>query len=348
MDSALSDEVVKQQTYRIFQSACQLYGKVFACNKDGLDDGLVAAAFERIHAIALEENGAFAAYRFHEFPLTRILVAYVRAMLIERFPSAAECEDHDTYYPEAEKLIWIFMYMYIRVCNPEATKLLRHELSVEPAELFVPRLLDFKGMPYLFSYMNVNTIIDNLRLYNRLFQAIMLEDLYNRFALEKIWDYKKAEQSSQSLGIIMADADKFKEVNDVCGHDEGDNVLKIYGESLIMARSAMADCKGRILVSRWGGEEFVVCLYGCSEGEVIEYSQRFKSQLAEHTGWGELVKKYNSASIVFPRTVSQGIIFKKSSISGKLAELVDEADQQMYCAKKEGGRNCTYYEGKKL
>ena len=55
-----------------------------------------------------------------------------------------------------------------------------------------------------------------------------------------------------AVGVFMVDLDHFKEVNDSCGHDAGDGVLRQMATVLIAAMR-----KSDVLV-RWGGEEFVV------------------------------------------------------------------------------------------
>ncbi|HEY7305253.1 MAG TPA: EAL domain-containing protein [Bryobacteraceae bacterium] len=60
--------------------------------------------------------------------------------------------------------------------------------------------------------------------------------------------------ASNALAVLFIDLDKFKEVNDVMGHDAGDRVLQI------AARRLASALPPNVHVSRWGGDEFVVVL----------------------------------------------------------------------------------------
>jgi diguanylate cyclase (GGDEF)-like protein len=65
-----------------------------------------------------------------------------------------------------------------------------------------------------------------------------------------------ADRFSEPLSVAMLDVDGFKLVNDRHGHAVGDSVLRRLGEHL------RRDFRGNDVVGRWGGEEFVVGMYG--------------------------------------------------------------------------------------
>lgn len=76
-----------------------------------------------------------------------------------------------------------------------------------------------------------------------------------------------AQRQGQTLCFALIDFDNFKQVNDEYGHPVGDRVLRRFGESL---RSTF---RAEDVVGRWGGEEFVVGLYGMSRQEGTERLQ---------------------------------------------------------------------------
>jgi diguanylate cyclase (GGDEF)-like protein len=83
-----------------------------------------------------------------------------------------------------------------------------------------------------------------------------LTDLYNR----RYFDYRikeeivRADRNLQPLAILLCDLDHFKAVNDNCGHQAGDEMLKA------VAQSVLDSTRGADLVFRWGGDEILVVL----------------------------------------------------------------------------------------
>jgi diguanylate cyclase (GGDEF)-like protein len=65
-----------------------------------------------------------------------------------------------------------------------------------------------------------------------------------------------ADRFSEPLSVAMLDVDEFKRVNDRYGHAVGDRVLRRLGEHL------RRDFRGTDVTGRWGGEEFIVAMYG--------------------------------------------------------------------------------------
>ncbi|MEO0770892.1 MAG: diguanylate cyclase, partial [Cyanobacteria bacterium J06649_4] len=78
-----------------------------------------------------------------------------------------------------------------------------------------------------------------------------------------------AQRQGQTLCFAVIDLDNFKEVNDEYGHPKGDQVLKRFGDSL---KSTFHD---EDVVARWGGEEFVIGLYGVGRQEGVHQLRQF-------------------------------------------------------------------------
>ncbi len=77
-----------------------------------------------------------------------------------------------------------------------------------------------------------------------------LTGLPNRRALEEL--LREVHQTGDGFGVIFADIDHFKKVNDQYGHDQGDFVLKE------VANRFRHTLRSSDVVGRWGGEEFVI------------------------------------------------------------------------------------------
>lgn len=80
---------------------------------------------------------------------------------------------------------------------------------------------------------------------------------------------KLAQRQRQALCFALIDFDHFKQINDSYGHPVGDRILRRFGESL---RSTF---RAEDVVGRWGGEEFIVGLYGVSRQEGAQRLEAF-------------------------------------------------------------------------
>lgn len=72
--------------------------------------------------------------------------------------------------------------------------------------------------------------------------------------------------------VLMVDIDHFKRINDSCGHDTGDRVLKLVADAI--AAVAEQECPGRVYVGRLGGEEFAVVTYGADARGAAALAER--------------------------------------------------------------------------
>jgi len=137
-----------------------------------------------------------------------------------------------------------------------------------------------------------------------------------------------ARDSGRSLAVLFIDLDRFKQINDVLGHDAGNQVLC---EAAKRIRGSVRD---EDTVSRLGGDEFTVLLEGVeAEARVSAVADRIRAELNRLFALAER-EVYVSASIgiaVFPR-------------DGESAEeLLKRSDVAMYQAKKHGGDNHQFH-----
>lgn len=126
--------------------------------------------------------------------------------------------------------------------------------------------------------------------------------------------------SQQRGGVIMLDLDHFKNVNDVHGHDLGDEVLRRFADIL---RTAVRD---KDLVGRLGGEEFTILLPGASVQETEAVAERIRTRMAsEHVGIGDRQVQV---------TTSAGIAHKQTDEAFVFRTWLAAADGALYQAKK--------------
>jgi diguanylate cyclase (GGDEF)-like protein len=103
-----------------------------------------------------------------------------------------------------------------------------------------------------------------------------LTGLWNRKAILDILsrELTRSERNSAPLGVIMADVDHFKTVNDSRGHAAGDLVLRI------IASEIAAVLRPYDAVGRYGGEEFLIVAPACGMSETWELAERVRECVA--------------------------------------------------------------------
>jgi diguanylate cyclase (GGDEF)-like protein/PAS domain S-box-containing protein len=141
-------------------------------------------------------------------------------------------------------------------------------------------------------------------------------------------EIKKASRAQLPLALLFIDIDRFKEVNDTLGHDMGDLLLK-------EAAQRLGSCVREVdTVARLGGDEFTVILGGLGDPSSVErIASAILRKLAEPFQLrGEAV--YVSGSIGITFYPSDGI---------KIGELLKNADQAMYDAKRLGRNRYSYF-----
>jgi diguanylate cyclase (GGDEF)-like protein len=157
-----------------------------------------------------------------------------------------------------------------------------------------------------------------------------LTGLFNRRYLDQILygEIAHARQSGSLVGIMMADVDHFKQINDRYGHKAGDLMLQSVGE-LMKSCVRSAD-----IVCRYGGEEFVIVMPGASEPTVSRCAEEIRSR------FGELFVDFENQKI--KATISLG-----GAIYPLHGSTVDKvfihADQAMYQAKQAGRNRVVIY-----
>ncbi len=151
-----------------------------------------------------------------------------------------------------------------------------------------------------------------------------LTGLSNRVAMEKLLprEIELSNRHSHSMAILVMDLDGFKEINDHCGHDVGDQVLRDVGEVL---QSAVRNTD---LLYRFGGDEFVGGLPQTDINGALEVSERIRQGVEKLT----ISRSEISDSI----EISIGITMLRAE--DNFDNAFKRADKALYQAKK-GGKN---------
>lgn len=168
--------------------------------------------------------------------------------------------------------------------------------------------------------------LENTKLFSRVIHD-SLTNLYTRrfYEIRVEEELAKLRRNSGHLSIILFDLDQFKNINDSFGHLTGDEVLRRFA-ALMMDHVR----KGSTLVSRYGGEEFIVLMPDARVEEALHLAERITSLCADHE-FGVEQRKIRM-------TVSGGVAFTDHTQSVSPTDLFERADQALYEAK-HGGRN---------
>ena len=152
-----------------------------------------------------------------------------------------------------------------------------------------------------------------------------LTQIANRAAFDKRLDedLARAGEHPQRLALLLMDVDFFKKFNDTYGHRAGDEVLRSVAQVLSSTAPGF--------VARYGGEEFAVIVADPQFDGVAAIGEELRAAIeAMDVAWeGETLKV----------TASFGAAVVESGFVPSSKDLIEQADQQLYAAKR-AGRNC--------
>lgn len=142
-------------------------------------------------------------------------------------------------------------------------------------------------------------------------------------------ELKKAARNGAGVALLFIDLDHFRDVNDSLGHGKGDALL-------IQAGKRIARClRGSDTLSRMGGDEFALVLTDADmRAQAERMAQQIIFQLTDPFELGDGDYAYVSASV--------GITLYPDDASDS-EELLKNAEQAMYLAKKEGRSRVSYF-----
>lgn len=107
-----------------------------------------------------------------------------------------------------------------------------------------------------------------------------LTGLFNRhYVLSKIQKiFSSSRRNKNKIAILLLDVNNFKQINDNFGHDTGDMVLRRIAE--LLTNNVTSDD----IVSRWGGDEFLIISPFMEQKEVNQKIRRFENDL-KYCNW---------------------------------------------------------------
>ncbi|HVT87520.1 MAG TPA: diguanylate cyclase [Tepidisphaeraceae bacterium] len=152
----------------------------------------------------------------------------------------------------------------------------------------------------------------------------VLTGLYNRRHFNRVLDqlFAEAHRYSKDLACVMIDLDGYKQLNDRCGHQVGDQLLAIVGK-VILANMRRMD-----VAARYGGDEFVLLLPHATAAEAVQVIARVRDEF----------RQASAIALDKPTgvTMSVGIASLSQNNPAGAEQLVAQADTALYRAKSEG------------
>jgi diguanylate cyclase (GGDEF)-like protein len=153
-----------------------------------------------------------------------------------------------------------------------------------------------------------------------------LTGLWNRRAILDLLrgEISRRKRTIDALGVIMADIDHFKKINDTYGHLVGDAVLQE------VTRRLAASLRQYDAVGRYGGEEFLIVLPACNAPNLLISAERLRRSIAD--------QPVETSAGQIPVTLSLGLasLEQGEKETPDCETLLRHADEALYAAKARG------------
>jgi len=135
-----------------------------------------------------------------------------------------------------------------------------------------------------------------------------------------------APRSQDTFGLMFVDLDRFKIINDTCGHHAGDQLL-IKLTSIVKARLRRGDMLARI-----GGDEFAIIARADTFDDIVTMAEELRQLVSDFT--------FRYAEQSFRVSLSIGVIPLEGDVTD-IETILSDVDSACYVAK-QSGRNCVH------
>jgi two-component system cell cycle response regulator len=138
-------------------------------------------------------------------------------------------------------------------------------------------------------------------------------------------EFARSRRHAHRLGCLVFDVDRYKQVNDECGHGCGDLVLQRLGALV------MRSCRSTDLKCRYGGDEFVLILPETDEQGSIVFAEKLRSLVEREA--------FDFGDQTLNITISIGVANYQGQDLNSPEQLIEAADTALLAAKR-AGKNC--------
>ena len=244
------------------------------------------------------------------------------------------CENCISTRASIEKKVFMKLeYSHKRIYMVTAVPMSDHDTDDRVIELIRDvtdeNLLDSKDL------LNEKVLLEKINNLNRELICDPLTKLYNRRFMDERLPYElvKSKTTKAPMGLIMADIDHFKKINDTYGHVVGDHVLMGLANLL---KSSIRDTHDWII--RYGGEEFLLFISDANYEILMEKAEKIRALVENHIFSIDDLDLHITSSFgvfsVIPNQVDDISITKK---------YIDNADKALYHSKTTGRNKVSSY-----
>lgn len=229
------------------------------------------------------------------------------------------------------------VYEYIELDGKEKIKILKDITS------YYKKLQDNQRM---------FEMIEKLQKENKLLKKDNLTKLYRAdYAMKLVRKYILwAKENDIDFSIVMADIDKFKNINDTYGHEFGNKVLEQIGITILnnvkINQKKVIDEKeknfynGEDIIIRYGGEEFLILYKDITLEDTINKVENLRREISKIDVDGiNITMSFGINNIKMTENLDE---IDENNIYKNTSKMVELADKALYYSK-ENGRNITSY-----
>ncbi|OBT13180.1 hypothetical protein A9264_14540 [Vibrio sp. UCD-FRSSP16_10] len=191
-------------------------------------------------------------------------------------------------------------------------------------EIFVGDILSISGL--ILATFGVHKMFVHQ---NRIAEIEPLTNTFNKRAIESLskTELSRAKRNKANTSLILIDIDYFKSVNDNYGHQVGDKAL------IAVADHLRKQVRSYDLLSRWGGDEFIILCPNTNKTEVIEVMTRLQKPVS-----------FELETTHVDVTLSIGATTIDHTGKAEFNALFVEADKALYFVKQSGRNNRCHFD----